>query len=101
MDHDIERSNWRTHGSRRSSDPADELPRVVETEQDDDLAASPTGAGLSRDLSAACLRSCAARCRAFAARQPDPGRAELFRGLAASFDRHASVKERRLASHDI
>ena len=59
------------------------------------------GVDLSQDLSVTSLRSCAVRCRRFAARQPDPGRAELFRGLAASFEDHASLKERGLTAGGI
>lgn len=48
-----------------------------------------------QELSPSGLRGCAARCRSFADRQPDPRRAELFRDLAVSFERYASIKERR------
>lgn len=97
VDDRIERARCPTPRSRR---PGGEPPRVIESEQDN-LAAVTSGARLSQELSPATLRSCAARCLAFAARQPDPLRAELFRALAVSFQQHATIKERRLTSRAI
>jgi hypothetical protein len=89
-------SGWRTPRYARPGEPA----RVIDSGRSD-IATIAYHVDLPQDLSPDCLRSCAARCRDFAAHQPDPHRAELFRGLAASFEQHASNKERRLSARGL
>jgi hypothetical protein len=79
VDHQSDRTGWSSPNSARSSG----------------VAANGYRLDLEHDLPSDYLRSCAARCRDFAARQLNAQRAELFRNLAASFERDALAKERR------
>lgn len=85
-------SAWRAPEYPRPRDPGS--TRIVGRERSE-VATIAYRAEFSPDLSIDCLRNCAAQCRNFADHQSDPKRAELFRGLAASFERHAAMKERR------
>ncbi len=59
----------------------------------DDTAASEPATDVPLDLGPAYLRSRAAHFRGIAERQADPNRAKLFTDLAASFEKHAHLKE--------
>lgn len=65
----------------------------------DDTAASEVTTDVPEDLGPAYLRSRAEHFRGIAKRQADPRRAKLFNDLAASFEKHAHIKEHSPVLH--
>lgn len=68
-----------------------QIERYLKKVQDETTVLGATDVPL--DLGPAYLRSRAAHYRGLAKQQTDPHRAQLFNDLAASFEKHAVVKE--------
>ena len=75
-----------------------QIARFLKQVQDDTAAADVT-TDVPEDLGPAYLRNRAEHFRSIAKRQADPRRAKLFNDLAASFEKHAHIKEHSPVLH--
>lgn len=80
---------------RNGGDAVQTARYLRQVQYDTALAAIPDEPQDLDNVGPAYLRDRARHYRELATQQPDPKRAQLFRDLAVSFERHAVIKERR------